>query len=109
MRNLWSEIGALRVVLLAFTVLLLPTVWLSDMRPEGGGVLFAYIAPTLVILMFFVLLLDALMNRVFMAEQEEAPRQRARRRLRADLLAIALLCLFWGPYYYHLIALYAES
>lgn len=108
MQRLWSEIGPMRVVLLAFTLLLLPLVWFSDMAPEGFGIVTAYVAPTLVTLLFFVLSLDALMNRVFMVDQEEADRRRFRLRMRADLLAIGLLLLFWGPYYYELLATYAE-
>ncbi len=99
----------MRLLLLAFALLLLPLVWFSGSAPEGLGVLTAYVAPSLVTLMFFVLALDALMNRVFMVDQGDSERRPLRLRLRADLLAIALLLVFWGPYYYRLIAMYGEG
>lgn len=87
---------------------MLPLVFLSGAEPTGPGVVWAYVVPALVVILFFVLLLDALMNRVFMVEQNEAVQRRLRLRLRADLLAVGLLLLFWGPYYYRLLAAYSE-
>ena len=109
MHTLWSKVGAMRVVLLACTAALLPFSFFSDAQPTGFGVFRAYIAPTVVVLLFFVLLLDALMNRVFMAEQTEAGRRAPSLRLRLDLLAVGLLILFWGPFFYRLVALYSGT
>lgn len=109
MGTLWSNIGALRLTLLGFVICLLPLVFFSDAEPTGTGVVWAYVVPALVIILFFVLLLDALMNRVFMLEQTETALRSLRLRLRADLLAVGLLLLFWGPYYYRLLALYSDA
>jgi len=68
--NIVARIGVLRLGLLISTALCYPLVLLSDMEPEGIGVLTAYVVPSLVVIFFFVLLLDALMNRIFMIEQE---------------------------------------
>ena len=75
-----KDIGGLRLTLLGLAVLSLPMVLFADMEPEGIGILTAYIIPAVVVLFFFVLMLDALMNRVFMIEQP--PQEQAPRRLR---------------------------
>jgi len=104
----WSTIGALRLGLLGLVICLLPLVFLSDAEPTGAGVVWAYVMPALAVILFFLLLLDALMNRVFMVEQSAAARRPLRLRLRADLLAVGLLLAFWGPYFYRLLAAYTD-
>ncbi len=91
----FSKIGPLRLVLLAFAIACYPLVLFADMDPEGIGVLTVYVVPALVVILFFVLMLDALMNRIFMAEQDDEVRARNRLRMRADLLVAAGLVLSW--------------
>jgi len=94
-----TKFGSLRLTLVAFTLVCLPLVLFADMEPSGIGVLTAYIVPSLVVLFFFVLMLDALMNRVFMIEQP--PQEQAIRRQRMWLslgTGIAILA-FWGPFF----------
>ena len=104
-----SKIGAMRVVLLAFTVIVLLFAPFTDADPEGLGILAAYIAPTIALLLFFVLLLDLTMNRVFMIEQDAVTQAVVRARLRADLIAVILLVSVWGPFFYRLLALYTQD
>ena len=94
-----KQIGGLRLTLVLLALLSLPLVMFADMEPEGIGVMTAYIVPSLVVLFFFVLMLDALMNRVFMIEQP--PQEQAPRRLRMwlDLAAAGGLLLVWGAYF----------
>lgn len=94
-----SRLGALRVGLLLAAMMCYPLVWLSDSEPEGVGILTAYVAPSLVVIFFFVLLLDALMNRVFMIEQTGESRAIARTRMWFALAVVAGLVLFWWPYF----------
>ncbi len=96
---IFSRLGTLRIILLLATAICYPLVWLSDSEPEGIGIFTAYVAPSLVVIFFFVLLLDALMNRVFMIEQTEEVRRVARTRIWFDLAAVAGLILFWWPYF----------
>jgi len=103
--TLINRIGPMRLALLAFTFLLYPMVWLSDVEPEGIGVLAAYVAPSLVVIFFFVLLLDALMNRVFMIDQGEEQRRVTRTRMWLDLAAVGGILLFWWPYFRNIGAL----
>lgn len=97
------DIGPMRVLLLGVLLACLPMVFFSDAEPEGLGILTAYIAPALVILLLFVLLLDALMNRVFIIEQAGEVKRLHQLRMRVDLIAVVLLILFWGPYFYSLL------
>lgn len=93
------DIGGLRIALIALSLLSLPMVLFADMEPEGIGVLTAYIIPAVVVLFFFVLMLDALMNRVFMIEQPAEEQGLKRLRMWLDLAAGGALLVVWGSYF----------
>ena len=95
----FKEIGGLRLTLLALAALSLPMVLFADMEPEGIGILTAYIIPAVVVLFFFVLMLDALMNRVFMIEQPPEVQSVKRQRMWLDLAAGAAILVIWGSYF----------
>jgi len=97
--SLIQRIGPMRLLLLICTLLLYPVVWFSDMEPQGIGVLTAYVAPALAVIFLFVLLLDALMNRVFMIDKEGEEKGVPRTRMWLDLAAVAGLVAFWWPYF----------
>ena len=59
-----KQIGGMRLLLVGLSLASLPMVLLADMQPTGIGVMTAYVIPALVVLFFFVVMLDALMNRV---------------------------------------------
>ena len=80
-------------------VLSLPMILFADMQPEGIGVLTAYVIPSVVVIFFFVLMLDALMNRVFMIEQPEEVQRVRRQRMWLDLIAGVGIFLVWGSYF----------
>ncbi|MCB1723092.1 MAG: hypothetical protein H6959_01340 [Chromatiaceae bacterium] len=94
-----ASIGALRLALILLSLISLPLVVFADMPPQGIGVLTAYVVPALVVIFFFVLLLDALMNRVFMIDQAPASRGERRVRMWLDLATAASLLLVWGTYF----------
>lgn len=93
------DIGGLRLTLIALTLVSLPLVVFADMPPRGIGVMTAYIVPSLVVLFFFVLLLDALMNRVFMIEQPPQIQRVRRLRMWLDLAAAGGILVVWGAYF----------
>ncbi len=95
----FQDIGGLRLTLLALAALSLPMVLFADMEPEGIGILTAYIIPAVVVLFFFVLMLDALMNRVFMIEQPPEVQSVKRQRMWLDLAAGAAILVIWGSYF----------
>jgi hypothetical protein len=99
-----QRLGGLRLTLILFALATLPLVLFADAAPQGIGVFTAYVVPSLVVLFFFVLMLDGLMNRVFMIEQP--PDVRALRRLRmwASLTTGVALLVVWGSYFRRLLA-----
>lgn len=99
MTNTLHRIGGMRLTLVLFAIASLPLVFFADMEPEGIGVMTAYVVPSLTVIFFFVLMLDALMNRVFMIEQP--PEERSVRRLRMwlSLGAGVAILVVWGPYF----------
>ena len=99
MRINLKGVGGLRLTLIGLTLLSLPMVLFADMEPRGIGVLTAYIIPSVVVLFFFVLMLDALMNRVFMIEQADDVRQTKRLRMWLDLGVGLALLIVWGTYF----------
>lgn len=103
--SLIHRIGAMRLALLGFTLILYPLVWFADMEPEGPGIITAYVVPALVVILLFVLLLDALMNRVFMVDKSGDERRLPRTRMWLDLAAVGGLLVFWGPYFRNIGAL----
>lgn len=94
-----KEIGGMRLALLGVSFLSLPMVLFADMEPRGVGVLTAYIIPALVVLFFFVVMLDALMNRVFMIDQPPEAQGIRRQRMWLDLVAGLGLLVVWGSYF----------
>jgi hypothetical protein len=94
-----KQIGGMRLTLVGLSLLSLPMVLFADMDPVGIGVMTAYIIPALVVLFFFVLMLDALMNRVFMIEQPAEVQQVRRQRMWLDLIAAVGILIVWGTYF----------
>ena len=103
MSGMMKDLGAMRLILLGLVALSLPLAAFADAEPEGFGVISAYIAPALTVLLVFVLLLDALMSRVFAIDIPTEQCRPQRLRIRADLLAVLAIVLAWGPFYYGLI------
>jgi len=94
-----KQIGGMRLLLVGLSLVSLPMVLLADMQPTGIGVMTAYVIPALVVLFFFVLMLDALMNRVFMIEQSDEARSIRRQRMWLDLIAGVGILIVWGSYF----------
>ena len=97
--TLIARLGTLRVILLMSALICSPMVWLADSEPEGIGVITAYVVPSLVIMLFFVLLLDAMMNRIFMLEQTGQHKADRRLRMWSALVTVAIMVTFWVPYF----------
>lgn len=103
MSGLMQQLGAMRLLLLGVVVLSLPLAPFANVEPVGWGVVTAYIAPAVSVLLIFVLLLDALMSRVFAIDMAGAQRAVASTRIRADLLGVLAILVVWGPFYYSLL------
>ncbi|HEX9627819.1 MAG TPA: hypothetical protein VGA00_12840 [Acidiferrobacterales bacterium] len=96
-----AELGVLRLVLVALAL-----ICLALMPPAGAAVGYSgwplvrtVLVPVVAPLVFMVLLLDALMSAVFLADQRGPARRRYARILAVDLVAAGLLLVFWLPFY----------
>jgi hypothetical protein len=98
-----KDLGPMRLLLLATVLICVLLAPFADAEPTGWGVLSAYIAPSVAVLLVFVLLLDALMNRVFAIDKPEHERCLNRMRTRTNLLAVGAILLAWGPFFYGLV------
>ena len=94
-----SRLGTLRGLLLISALVCCPLVWLADSEPVGIGIMTAYVVPSLVIMLFFVLMLDVMMNWIFMYEQQAEDKVDRRLRLWSSLMTVVLLIVCWTPYF----------
>jgi len=101
MRNLLSDIGALRVTLLCTTLLSLSAIPFTDttVRMDGWGLLPDVLVPVVSFILLFVLFLDMLMSRVFMIDADDEKRQRFKNIFLLELIQVALLISLWSPYF----------
>ena len=131
LRERVHELGALRIALLAAVAVLVASApfaaFVGDgsveidfsaalMAESGGlgssgtgislGLLWAtLISPPLAVMMAFVVPLDMLMSRIYMADKHGAERARYRRILATEALALALLVAVWIPFFVALLSL----
>jgi hypothetical protein len=105
-KNLLQQMGVLRVVLVALTIVDM----LAAPRPgtlavySGWEMLPTLILPVLAPILLQVLLLDALMGRVLMSSAKGAERLRYRRIVTVNLVFSVALVLWWLPYFLKLFA-----
>lgn len=95
------ELGFLRLVVLAAVAVAVVLVPEPGTRAiySGWPMVTTVLIPVLAPLLFMVLLLDALMARLFLTDAEGAARRRYRNIILINLLAAAALVLRWLPYY----------
>ena len=96
-----ARLGALRIMLVVLALVLLFAVPAPGTRPEyhGWGMIPTLIVPTLVPIMFMVLLLDVMMSAVFMVDKRGAERVRLKYIVFLELLIAATLMVVWYPYF----------
>jgi len=99
--NWCTRLGPLRVLLLVCIALVIALAPAAGTRAvySGWGLVRTVLIPVFAPLLFMVLLLDALMTRIFMADAEGESRRRLRRLVSLDLILAAGLALYWVPYY----------
>lgn len=97
----FSRLGMLRVMLLFVTLLLLFTPPGPGTRPvfHGWEMVPTLLVPTLVPMVFMLLLLDVLMCTVFMLDKRGAERVHLKRIALLNLLMAATLMFAWYPYF----------
>ena len=100
MRRLAAEFGPLRLMLALLVLATCAAAPFSDGPAVYSGWRLAttVIAPTIFVMLAFLLPLDMLMSAVFMSGRGEAARARFRRIILAELLLLALLGVAWLPF-----------
>ena len=96
-----QSIGPLRLMLATVAlgiIVLAPGGDVQETR-TGMALVSTVLVPALSPMVLMVLLLDALMSRVWMSEQEEAQRKRFRNIIRLNLGLSALLVVAMSPYF----------
>lgn len=95
------EFGLMRVVLYAFALLTVLFAPKPGTLPviEGWDMVSTLLAPVLAPLILMVLLLDALMARLFMSDKTGVERAHYKRAILAGLLVSLGLVLYWLPYF----------
>ena len=86
-------IGVALAAVLAFPFATTPPVY------RGWAVVSTVVVPVLVPLVFMVLMLDALMGRIFMAEKTGTERARYRVIVMLNLLLALMLLVVWLPFF----------
>jgi len=96
-----TQMKPLRVVLAIFAILI--AVFAADAGTkadyEGGQVILTLILPALTPIIFLVLLLDALMNRVWLIDAAATDTTKYRNLIRINLVLAALVFIRWIPYF----------
>lgn len=96
-----TRLGTLRIMLILPALALLFAAPAPGTRPEyhSWRMTLTLIVPTLVPMVFLVLLLDVMMSAVFMVDQRGAERARLKYIVFLQLLLAAMLMAVWYPYF----------
>ena len=96
-----ARFGALRILLVVLSLVLLFARPSPGTRPvfHGWGMTPTLIVPTLMPIVFMVLLLDVMMSAVFMLDKRGAERARLKYIVFLELLLAVTLMVVWYPYF----------
>lgn len=99
LRDLVGYFGALRVLLVITVVVLIVAAPFSDgpAHATGWPLVRSVIAPTLFVIMAFVLPLDITMTLVFMSDRHGEERHRLRRIAQAETVLLVAMIVAWIP------------
>ena len=99
LRDLVSMFGALRVLLVIGVVALIVAAPFSDgpTHSTGWPLVRSVIAPTLFVIMVFVLPLDITMTLVFMSDRQGPERRRLRRIAQTEAVLLVAMLVAWIP------------
>lgn len=102
-REFLTSLGTLRVLLLAGVVVLIIAAPFSDGAVHASShasvwpLVRGVIAPTLFVIMVFVLALDITMTLVFMSDRRGEERRRLRRIAQVETVALVAMVVAWIP------------
>ena len=95
-----DKLGLLRTAMVGMAIFSLIMVPLADpnIRYDNLGIVPDVLTPVFSFILVFVLLLDALMSRVFMSEHEGEGRLRFKYIIRIDLFLTVAMIVCWAPF-----------
>lgn len=98
--RLFDDLGALRSLLVAITLALIIVSPLADgsTRLHGVGLFTSVIAPALMVIFVFVLMLDIVMTSLFSLDATPDRRAGMRRAVRLEVVALIGLLAAWTPF-----------
>lgn len=98
--RLFDDLGALRTVLLVCTVTLIALAPFADgeVHLHDARLLTSVVAPALMVIFVFVLMLDITMTRIFSIDTTPERRAGMRRAVRIECLALLMLLAAWTPF-----------
>ena len=99
LRHLVRMFGALRVLLVISVIALIVVAPFSEgpAASTGWPLVRSVIAPTLFVIMAFVLPLDITMTLVFMSDRQEPERRRLRRIAQTEAVLLVAMLVAWMP------------
>jgi len=98
--RLFQDLGALRVVLVGCTLSLIALAPFADgnVHLHDARLLTSVVAPALMVIFVFVLMLDITMTRIFSIDTSPERRAGMRRAVRIEALALLALLAAWTPF-----------
>ena len=100
-KSMMEQLKALRILMIigALLVIVMAPSPGSRVSYEGWQMVTTLLIPTLAPLVFMVLLLDALMGRVWLIDAQGTDRDKFKTIIRVNLFFALLLLLVWVPYF----------
>lgn len=98
--RLLSDLGMLRMLLIGSTLALVVLAPFADGTTHVHGIklLTSVVAPAMMVIFVFVLMLDIVMTRIFSIDASPERRAGMRRAVRLELLALIVLLAAWAPF-----------
>lgn len=111
MTRLLHDLGALRAVLVGCTLSLIAAAPFADgnVYVHDARLFTSVVAPALMVIFVFVLLLDITMTRIFSIDTTPERRAGMRRAVRIEALALIALIAAWLPFILRLFRVWPEA
>lgn len=98
--RLWKDLGALRTVLLVCTLALIALAPFADSKVHlhDARLFTSVVAPALMVIFVFVLMLDITMTHIFSIDTSPERRAGLRRAVRVECVTLLVLLAAWTPF-----------
>jgi uncharacterized integral membrane protein len=109
--RLLADLGALRSVLVGCTLLLIILSPFADgtTHVRGAALFTSVVAPALMVIFVFVLMLDIVMTSVFAIDATAERRAKMRRAVRLEILSLLTLLGAWTPFLLRMFGVWPQA